>query len=289
MDRAMAFTPDGSVLAIARTRTLVQLIDPDTGAELADLEMPDTYSITSLAFNRDGTLLAAGRANSVVQVWDLRRLRSLLAKLGVDWDRPPYPPAADPATDSPLSPTPVRVTVDQGDMLKKVQAHRLFMEANRHTNAKEYAKAIDVLRQVIRTDPTHAKAHNNLAWILLTGPKELRDPQEALPLARKAVELAPQQSICDNTLGVALYRNDQFAEAVPVLEKSLQESKGATDGFDLFFLAMCHHRLGDAGKAKDCFDRAGRWFEVRRDQLPAPYIEELTEFQCEARALLQGP
>jgi hypothetical protein len=115
----MAFSPDDSLLAIARTRTLVQLIDPDTGAELASLEMPDADGICSLAFNRDGTLLAAGRANQAVHVWDLRRLRSRLAKIGLDWDWPLYPPASASGTVTPHPPTPIRVTVDAGDLPKK--------------------------------------------------------------------------------------------------------------------------------------------------------------------------
>jgi tetratricopeptide (TPR) repeat protein len=221
---------------------LVQLIDPDTGAELADLEMPDADSITSLAFNRDGTLLAAGRENQVVHVWDLRRLRSRLAKFGLDWDRPPYPPALDSGTETPRTSTPLRVSVDAGDLPKKAEATRLYGQANGHNDAKEYVKAVELWRQVIRTDPRHAAAYNNLAWVLLTGAKELRDPKEALLLARKAIELAPDQPTYHNTLGVALYRNDQFAEAVGVLKKSLKEGAGRADAFDLFFMAMCYHR-----------------------------------------------
>jgi Tfp pilus assembly protein PilF len=181
------------------------------------------------------------------------------------------------------------VTVDAGDLPKKAEANRLFAQADGQLNAKEYVKAVDLLRQVIRTDAKHAAAHNHLAWMLLTGPKELRDPKEALLLARKAIELAPDQPDYHNTLGVALCRNDQFAEAVGVLEKRLKEGAGMQDAFDLFFLAMCHHRLGNDDKAKDCLGRAERWFEEHRGQLLPRYVAELTEFEAEARAFLQKP
>jgi hypothetical protein len=89
-----------------------------------------------------------------------------------------------------------------------------------------------------------------------------------------------------NTLGVALYRSGQFAEAGPVLERSLDAGKGQTDAFDLFFLAMCHHRLGDAARAKDCLECGRRWFQTRKDKLPAAWVEELSAFQAEADAVL---
>jgi tetratricopeptide (TPR) repeat protein len=283
----MAFTPSSGLLAIARTRTLVQLIDPDTGAELAGLEMPAAEGVSSLAFNRDGTLLAAGRANQVVHVWDLRRVRSRLAEFGLDWERPPYPPAPDSGAAAPRPSKPLRVTIDAGDLPKKAEANRLYLQALGHYDVREYVTAVDLLRQAIRTDARHTAAHNQLAWILLTGPMELRDPKEALLPARKAIEFAPWHYLHQNTLGVALYRNDQFAEAARVLEKSLKESAGRADAFDLFFLAMCYHRLGDDDRAKDCRDRAERWFEERRGKLSPQYVQQLTELEGEARAFLK--
>ncbi len=105
-------------------------------------------------------------------------------------------------------------------------------------------------------------------------------------LARKAVEKAPERSIYVNTLGVALYRNGQYAEAVPVLEKSLKASAGATDAFDLFFLAMCRQRLGDAGRAKEDHDRAVRWVQDHKATLSPAWVGELAAFQSEADAVL---
>src|SRR5262249_12053149 len=89
-----------------------------------------------------------------------------------------------------------------------------------------------------------------------------------------------------NTLGIALYRNGQFAEAVPFLEQSLKASNGTSDAFDLFFLALCHHRLGDAAKARDCRARAQRWFDQKRPNPPRNWVEELTAFRAEAEAVI---
>src|SRR5262249_23242474 len=101
--------------------------------------------------------------------------------------------------------------------------------------------------------------------------------------------LEPQNSLYVNTLGVALYRNEEFQEAIPVLQKSLAAGKGAADAFDQFFLAMCYHRLGEPAKARDHYDWADAWFQQRRCRLPVAWVRELAEFQAEARALLALP
>ncbi len=90
-----------------------------------------------------------------------------------------------------------------------------------------------------------------------------------------------------NTLGVALYRNGQFPAALPVLEQSLRLGRGPGTAVDLFFLAMCHAKLGDASKARGAYDRAmglavlsvGAW---------TPEADELREFRLEAATVLHA-
>ncbi len=116
----------------------------------------------------------------------------------------------------------------------------------------------------------------------------MRDPLQAVALARKAVQSSPDTAIYLNTLGVAQYRADRFAEAIATLEKSLAAARGQSDAFDLFFLAMARHRLGHVDEARVAFDRAVKW---RRDHptLHDPgWSQELDEFQHEARDLLYG-
>jgi Flp pilus assembly protein TadD len=82
---------------------------------------------------------------------------------------------------------------------------------------------------------------------------------------------------------VAQYRNGQFREAIASLEKSRSDPKH--DPYNLFFLAMCHHQLGDAARARDCYDRALRW--MKEHKLPAGQnLAELQGFQHEAEELL---
>ncbi len=142
------------------------------------------------------------------------------------------------------------------------------------------------MKQAIAFPSASAFQYNNVAWNLATGPLASRDPAQALVLARKAVALSPEDTIYLNTLGVAQYRNGNYADAIATLEKSLAASNGNTDGFDLFFLAMARHRLGQIAQARADFDRAVRW---RREHptLPQPdWPEELGRFRAEAEEVL---
>ncbi len=133
--------------------------------------------------------------------------------------------------------------------------------------------------------PKDARTLNERAWDYATGPIDQRDPERAVAFARRAVALSPGQQLSLNTLGVALYRAGQYAQAISVLDQSLAAGKGEFDAFDLFFLAMAHQKLGHASQARDRFDRAVRWWNLRKN-LSTQYISELTAFRAEAEEVL---
>src|SRR5262249_18935066 len=112
----------------------------------------------------------------------------------------------------------------------------------RAARQRDRTAALHALRQAVEVDPEHEGAHHNLPWLLLTGPRTPADVEEALRHAREAVGRSAEQPEYLDTLGLALYRSGQAAEAVPVLEKGLALGGGRGDGYDLFFLAMCHAR-----------------------------------------------
>jgi tetratricopeptide (TPR) repeat protein len=158
---------------------------------------------------------------------------------------------------------------------------------------QRYTQALDQLEPAFAADPESVRAIigldegvNNLAWVLATGAQ--RNPELAARLAAFSVALSPDKEGRLNTLGVALYRAGRFAEAIETLEKSLKAGKGWFDGFDLFFLAMAHHRLGHGALARACFGHAVHWLGEQKT-LSGQHTRDLAAFRAEAESLLRSP
>jgi eukaryotic-like serine/threonine-protein kinase len=90
------FSPDGQIVAVEDSPGAVRLVHSENGGELARLEAPEQTPLQLGCFIPDGTrLIAVGVDNRALHVWDLRRVRKELIRLGLDWDAPPYPEADD--------------------------------------------------------------------------------------------------------------------------------------------------------------------------------------------------
>jgi WD40 repeat protein len=129
---AIAFTRDGTMMAIAQSARLVRLIDVATSQELASLEAPHPGIINDLAFSPDDGQLAVGCEGHEIQVWDLRFLRRSLAAIGLDWEQPSLPPGPAPASQ------PLRARVVAGDPHPAIGVARIGEEVRRflgHTDA----------------------------------------------------------------------------------------------------------------------------------------------------------
>jgi tetratricopeptide (TPR) repeat protein len=94
---------------------------------------------------------------------------------------------------------------------------------------KSSRERVAKLRADIEREPENPRLLNDLAWLLVdpVGDASIREPKEALPLARKAVELSGRRDarILD-TLAVALAANSELKEAVIVQEEILKLMNG---------------------------------------------------------------
>ena len=116
-----------------------------------------------------------------------------------------------------------------------------------------------------KRNPGPRPRRNGLAWSLANArEEELRNPEEAVELARRAVELAPEQDGHWGTLGLACYRTEQWQDCLDALERSLElkGGEGAEDGYNGLIAAMAHERLGELEEARERFDRAAAWIEA---------------------------
>jgi serine/threonine protein kinase/tetratricopeptide (TPR) repeat protein len=164
-------------------------------------------------------------------------------------------------------------------------AYIFWGEALARTGARK--EAVAAWEKVLQHGRDKAEAANFVARsIALSLDLRMQNREEAVhltravDLARKAVELAPENGWYWNTLGAAYLRTGQWTDAVAALDKSMQLRSGG-DSADWLLLAMAHCRLGEREKARMWYGRAVPWMAKYK-----PYDQELSRLRAEAVVLL---
>ena len=131
----------------------------------------------------------------------------------------------------------------------------LNMQGKLEEAMASWRRAIACYRQAGENNPKLAPACNSLAWLLATADdSQLRNPAEAVQLARAAVQLEPNSWEYWDTLSVAAYRAGDWKTSLDARQEKLQRHPIATD--DRLFLAMTHWQLGDKAAARQSYDEA---------------------------------
>ncbi len=283
----ISFSPDSAIVAIEHDfesrAGSVTLVESSSGRELAQIDDPDGARAAEIVFSPDGTQMIATLLDQpLVRIWDLRSVRRRLAELGLDWSPgaswSSTTPAVPHAANFTARPSPLHVDRGQLDLWLKIAP------------IKQREQAVADALALYNSDPGQgevcawlAETSNTLAWELIAGSLADREPARALPLARRAVALAPENEYYLNTLGVALCRNGRHAEAVPILERSLAAANNLTTPSDLFCLVVCHAKQGNEQRARAYFERALKWVGANSER-----SEELKAFRGEAEAAVHA-
>ena len=228
----VAFSGDGRLLAVAATRSLVELIDPASGVALLKLRPPDPKRLTSLCFSLDGRYLAGATENHLIQLWNLGLLRDELASLGLDWEAR-APSAAPVAPDPP----PVRLTVWLGD-LRGLEARSLLnlekasraldLDPGDLSALRDHGRALEGLRRfdealqdfnrLLQAQPDNADYYDDRARILA----QLRRVPEALADFGEAIRRAPDQYRHPVRRADVLVMEGDYAGAAADFEEALR-------------------------------------------------------------------
>jgi tetratricopeptide (TPR) repeat protein len=291
-------SPEGSLL-VSRIGSAFALFDAANGHEFCTVSHPNLEKAQQLTFAGDNQLISVHRSDGI-RIWDLGRIRHQLAERGLDWEGPASTPIHAVANHAPP-----RVELAMGDLdairpkllaenfNRSVQAAphlsvRWTLRGRFHRDAGRYAEALRDIRAALeRVKPTNprnvAKICDELARFHITAPANLRDVDEAVTMAKRAIELCPGEWAYHTTLGMAYYRAGRFDEAVGVLSLATQTSSGQSDPAAHYFLAMCYHRIGDLGRAKSSFDTAKSHHALALPNLTKENDAQLKRFCEEAQ------
>lgn len=161
-----------NALAVLTGRGVYRLVEMATGREIARLEDPD-QQVGLAQFTTDGTKLVA-QTSKGVRVWDLRRIRQELVKLGLDWDAPPYPSAvpevtqpmevqivgAELVTDAKTRDAHERDQLDLHLWLNPLDANAYWQRGQLRYKQKYWYAARDDFSRVLILNPDHVEAYH---------------------------------------------------------------------------------------------------------------------------------
>jgi WD40 repeat protein/serine/threonine protein kinase/Flp pilus assembly protein TadD len=141
-------------------------------------------------------------------------------------------------------------------------------------------------------------------WTCTLTPNSGAGPDQIVSLAEKSLAKSSRDHWHVNQLGAALYRAGRFEDAVKRLNEATELSSHPYRTNMLqtwFFLAMAHHRLGHAEKARRWLEKASRVTEAAlkppekystdTGAIPPNWAQKLTLqlLRREAEELIQGP
>lgn len=124
------------------------------------------------------------------------------------------------------------------------------------TRASRYPEAVDQYRKALELQPGNFLALNNLAYLLAD---KAGQPDEALPLAQRALELAPENPDGGGTLGWVFYHKGLYQEAERYLRDAVKRDGGSRQTNAVirkYHLAMAYVKLGDRTKGLELLVRA---------------------------------
>jgi WD40 repeat protein len=216
--------------------------------------------VSALAFAPDSSILAVAGGQELISLIDLPPIRAELADLGLDRSEPEFSPSLEGRPRQ---------------MFRRVRWPSGFSLESR----------VVLLEHALELEPDQPELAMELAWLYATAPEHSRDPYKALPFARRATELAPDEPLCWTTLAFVEYRLDQWSAAAAAARRSIRLDPEGAAPYDWLILAMCDHQLHRPESAHENLERANRQIADHAGPDTSP-AADLRAIRAEAEALL---
>jgi tetratricopeptide (TPR) repeat protein len=147
-----------------------------------------------------------------------------------------------------------------------------------HEEGRNPAEAIAIYEPALAEYPDSPVLCNRVARFFANYvDPQIRRPQEAIRLARRAADLAPREPDAWNTLGIAYFRSGQLQQAIEPLQTSIKLREGG-DAWDWFYLAMVYGQLGQKDEGRKWFQKGVAWAaEPRNLRQVRPLYQEAAD------------
>ena len=155
-------------------------------------------------------------------------------------DNIPPPPAPTPAPPSAAVPLPRIAPPAAPAPVEVARAQALVQRAATAQEAKELTRALTLLEQAIKLDPTAKAAYNSLGNVYY----QQRRYQQALAMYQKALEIDPDYAKARNNLGSTYMQLAMDTHAIDELHKALHTDSSYS--LTYYNLACAYARSGNS-------------------------------------------
>ncbi len=298
----IVFAAAGGVMAFNISPSLVSIADSADGSELMRFSSSQRGNAYAAGLSDHGEEMVLTTALAPSAWWNLRRVDQQLRSIGLAWNdagelsdtAPPANSLSDAWVSASNSGRRLRMRVDSGDLPAQLKA-RINADATAHemqtwrlqSENGNWATAWAAFERAMAHNPDNAKLINEVSWTV--SKKSSGEPeqyQRGLELAKHLNELVPESGDYLNTLGVALYRNGKWTEAIAALKRSEELSPNRLTSHNAYFLAMSAWQLSDPATAEEWYEKAVAW-KTANPAAAARFEKELQQFHEEAASLLK--
>ena len=133
---------------------------------------------------------------------------------------------------------------------KKLRIKETFDQALKNQQKNNLQVAEELYKEVLKSNPDHVEAHNNLGVILL----RLGKFQEAKKCFEKVIEINPIYSKAYNGLGNSFNVLGEYKEAIKCYQKAIEINPNFSSAHNN--LGNTFNRMEDYQKAKSCYLKA---------------------------------